>query len=128
MGGAMGPVSLSLNGYGEGGYGRVRKVFDTFRAKWVARKELKSFQSGADRTRFRQEIQLLKNLDHPNIVQILDAFPDANPPAYTMEFAENGPLVKHVNNLIVELKFRVSFQVMSALTYCHGLGIFHRDG
>src|SRR5579872_4712044 len=115
----MGPVSLSLNGYGEGGYGRVRKVYDFARAAWVARKELKNFTSPSDRIRFRQEGDLLKSLDHQNIVRILDIEHSATPPAYTMELAENGPLLMHIRSLTLELKFRISYEVLSALAYCH---------
>ena len=120
--------SVSLGGYGEGGCGVVKAVIVPELGGRVARKTLKHSFLREAKIRFFREIELLQKLNHPNIVRVLKAVPDANPPYYFMEFMENGPLSRHIGNLDIEEKFRIALQITAVLAFCHERGICHRDG
>lgn len=120
--------SISLQGYGHGGYGDVKKVFVASLGGWVARKTLRDYRFPEARMRFLREMELLQKLIHPNIIRVLKTAPYATPPYYLMEYMENGPLSRHLGKLDIEQKFRITLQITSALGYCHDQGVYHRDG
>ncbi len=82
------------------------------------------------RNRFRQERQLLANLDHPNIVRVIDGnvTPDGRP--YLVEdYVEGTPITAYAESRKLSEPQRVQLflQVVRAIHYAHGLGIVHRD-
>lgn len=99
--------------------------------KLVAIKVLHGTVSGSDlRTRFLQERQLLANLDHPNIVRLMDGnvTPDGRP--YLVEdYVEGTPITAYAtqHNLAHRDRLRLFLQVVSAIVYSHALGVVHRD-
>ena len=82
------------------------------------------------RSRFRREIQVAAQLQHPHIVPLLSAGVIEELLYYTMPFIsgeslksaleKNGPLP------VVEV-VRVLYHVAEALDYAHGQGVVHRD-
>lgn len=82
------------------------------------------------RRKFKQEAEALARIDHPGIVNVLDAgeMPDGNPflvmqyiDGYTLRGALlSGPLPPRV-------VLRYVTQIASALDAAHRVGIFHRD-
>ncbi len=80
--------------------------------------------------RLKYEIDLLKNLDHPNIVKLFEVFEDQNNIYLVTELCSGGELF----DVIVEKKqlgesdaSRVMSQLLSAIAYCHGSKVAHRD-
>merc|ERR1719359_835075 len=78
----------------------------------------------------RQEIALLAQLDHPNIVKILEAYEDERAITLVMEICKGGELF---DNLISETFYtqqRAAFlfkQMAMAVGYCHKMDVTHRD-
>ena len=73
---------------GHGGSGAVFEVSQvgskqTFALKTIRRERLDS--SGADRDAFRNEVQIMKSLRHPHIVQLLDSY--VHPERFSLLFA-----------------------------------------
>jgi calcium-dependent protein kinase len=76
------------------------------------------------------EINLLKSLDHPNIMKIYEYFADEQQFYIVSEYCEGGELFDFIqsrgtmNETIIANIFH---QIMSALLYCHNHQIIHRD-
>ncbi len=80
--------------------------------------------------RFEREIEILKRLDHPNIVKYYGGGTEKNQRYYAMEFIDGGSLqqvLKRRGRLSWEQAVHVGRQVSSALEHAHNAGIIHRD-
>jgi len=80
------------------------------------------------------EVNLLKNLDHPNIVTYKESFLSNGLMIILMEYCEVGDLAFHIKrkaNKKEKFKeteiFNWFVQICLALEYIHGRKIIHRD-
>eukprot|EP00731_Ephydatia_muelleri_P010786 Em0005g1372a len=77
------------------------------------------------------EINLLARLSHPNIVELLEAYENGNYFQMVMEKHGDGldlfEFIERRPKLTEQLVSYMFRQVVSALTYLHGLSIVHRD-
>lgn len=81
-------------------------------------------------TSIRQEIEIHKTLDHPNIVKLYKVIEDDHNIYMFMEYCDNGDLYMHIENNFHELSknvVKVYSQIVLALYYLHGRGIAHGD-
>ena len=83
-----------------------------------------------DLIRIEREIEILKRLDHPNVIKIHKIYDDEKKFYIIMEFCENGELF----NRIVEKKYLTEdeaalfyYQLINGLEYIHKNNIVHRD-
>ena len=116
---------------GEGAFGEVRlcthRVSHEQRAVKVLKKETMDEE---EMKSMLNEIQILKNLDHPNIVKIYEYFEDSKRFYIVTDIIEGGELFDEITrrghfterDAAVLLK-----QVLSAIAYCHNNNIMHRD-
>lgn len=80
--------------------------------------------------RFRREIQLAAQLQHPHIVPLLAAGISDGLPYYTMPFVTGESLrarLARSGELPINDTIRILRDVLSALSYAHEQGIVHRD-
>ncbi|MEZ6128150.1 MAG: serine/threonine-protein kinase [Planctomycetaceae bacterium] len=80
--------------------------------------------------RFEREMEILKRLNHPNIVKYFGGGYEKNQRYYAMEFIDGGSLqdvLKKRTRLSWEQAIHVGRQVSSALEHAHNAGIIHRD-
>lgn len=121
-----------LEKVGEGTYGTVYKARDKTTGELVALKKirLELADEGTPSTAVR-EISILKQLQHPNIVKLLDV--DHTPTTLTLvfEFIERD-LKMYLDCFGSEglpLSTVVSFlkQLLQAVEFCHRHRILHRD-
>ncbi|MFN7936420.1 MAG: protein kinase [Bryobacteraceae bacterium] len=118
---------------GEGGTARVyraERIDGQFR-KVTAVKLLKAGIFGEDiRRRFLRERQLLADLDHPNIIRLLDGgvTPDGRP-YIVMEFVDGVPITQYAHDAALSPVDRLSLmrQAVNAIAYAHRKGVIHRD-
>jgi serine/threonine protein kinase len=78
----------------------------------------------------RQEVDILKALDHPNIVKLIDFFEEDKFFYVVMEYLEGGELFDRIvkKNCYNEKEARdLVFSMLSAMKYCHDRQIAHRD-
>ena len=115
---------------GVGGYGQVylvrHKKMNLLRAMKVI--PVKSKTSGE---KTDEEIELLKQLDHPNIVKLFEYFSDNDKYYLITEYCKGGDLFDLINK---KKKFSelsaayIMFQIFRALIYCHNTHhLVHRD-
>ncbi len=123
---------------GEGATSDVFLAVDTFTGIEVAIKRMRAWgQTSRDGTQsdyglrfFSAEAALAGRLQHPNVVQILDAVPEEDSPYLVMEYVP-GVTLKHFCrsdrllplDQIVELGFKCAM----ALSYVFRQGLIHRD-
>lgn len=80
--------------------------------------------------KFLKEARLIASLEHPNIVKIIDVFPENNTAYYTMEYIEGGALQGYVEKhgpLSEKHALRLIRQLAAALDYVHKRKILHLD-
>lgn len=80
--------------------------------------------------RFRREIHLLANLQHPHIVPLLTAGAVEGLLYYTMPYVEGDSLrswLRSEAEIPIVESVRILRDVADALTHAHGRGILHRD-
>ena len=86
--------------------------------------------AGVNRDRFRREIQLAAQLQHPHIVPLLSAGEHDELLYYTMPFIEGESLrarLERKAKLNVREVMRMLHDVVDALDYAHERGVVHRD-
>ena len=126
-------IYKELLNLGFGSYGVVKKVClksnpDTIRAMKIIKKG--QLLEGVDNDKLLDEIVILKNLAHPNIMKLFEFFEDENNYYMISEFCDQGDLLKkmqklnHMNEIIV--KFLME-QILNAIAYLHSKGVFHGD-
>lgn len=109
---------------------RARRSDAQFERK-VAVKLLNSPLASDDaRRRFRAERQILADLNHPHIAQLLDGgTTDEGIPYLVMEHIEGLPIDEYCkrNGLTIAQRLRLFVQVCAAVQYSHQHLIVHRD-
>ncbi len=119
-----------LERVGHGGMSAIYKAVDMTDDSIVAFKVL-SAAMVADPTfeaRFSREIEVLRTLDHRNILPILD-YGEIDGSAYiVMPFYEHGTLQDRIDKgLTLKQGAKIIKQISRALEYAHAQGITHRD-
>ena len=115
---------------GEGGYGQVylvrHKKMNLLRAMKVISVKSKTSEKKTD-----EEIELLKQLDHPNIVKLFEYFSDDDKYYLITEYCKGGDLfdlIKKKRTFSELSASYIMFQIFRALIYCHNTHhLVHRD-
>ncbi|KAL0960993.1 hypothetical protein HGRIS_005988 [Hohenbuehelia grisea] len=127
----------SLNGYqlgdslGKGAFGQVYRALNWATGETVAVKEIQlSNIPKAELGEIMSEIDLLKNLIHPNIVKYKGFLKTPEFLYIILEFCENGSLygiLKRFGKFPENLVAVYTAQVLDGLVYLHDQGVIHRD-
>ncbi|XP_066433234.1 serine/threonine-protein kinase 36 isoform X2 [Eleutherodactylus coqui] len=115
---------------GEGSFGRVYKGRRKCSAEIVALKFIpKVGRSEKELNGLKREIQIMTDLQHPNIVRMLDSCETEREVVVVTEYAEGElfQILEDDGSLSEELVRDVSAQLVSALYYLHSHRILHRD-
>jgi len=119
-----------LERIGEGSFGRVYRGRRMGSGQIVALKFIpKKDRSSADLAALRSEIEILRRLDHPNIIRMLDAYETPREFCLVMEFApgELFRILQDDGKLPLEAVRSIAAQMCRALSYLHANRIIHRD-
>ncbi|KAK3747337.1 hypothetical protein QZH41_017978, partial [Actinostola sp. cb2023] len=109
-----------------------------FSHEYLAIKKCRLDLSSANRQRWRQEVEILKKLDHPNIVKAKDVpqvlhIHEGQLPLLAMEYCQGGDLRRILNTpdnirgLRESTVIRVTGDVAHAVQFLHSMRIIHRD-
>ncbi|CAD7972815.1 unnamed protein product [Amoebophrya sp. A25] len=120
---------------GEGAFGKVHVA--THKRTGITRVCKSIVLKGKDQQKLVDtEISLLKQLDHPNIMRLFEAYYDGDTTIYLITEICNGGslfdrLIYHTRSLKRPMSERQSGrytqQILQALSYCHAMKIVHRD-
>ena len=116
---------------GEGGFGKVYRVKDKLTGTNRAMKIIHVKSTSSDHEKkISKEINILKELDHPNIMKVFEFFCSKNSIFIINELCTGGELfdkiieVKHFSESVAANIMR---QLFSAVNFCHEHGVIHRD-
>ena len=119
-----------LGPLGEGGYGQVYLVRHT-KMKLQRAMKIIPVNSQNEEEKTDEEIELLKNLDHPNIVKLFEYFSDNEKYYLITEYCKGGDLFELIKKKKVfseESAAYIMYQIFRALIYCHYThNLIHRD-
>ena len=118
---------------GKGGYGKVYEVKNIKTGEIRACKHLSKLNI-KNLDKFRREIEILKKMDHPNIIKLYEVYESERSLYLVMEECKGGEIfdriIKHIQEkkMYSEKDAAIIFeQVMSCIAYCHNRNICHRD-
>jgi len=116
---------------GSGSFGEVRKVVDKRTGIVRAMKKLrKDSCSPSESSKLIEEINILRKLDHPNIIRVYEFFQDSTYFYIVTEFCSGGELFDRIIDLShfsEAMAANTMKQLLSAVVYCHQHNIVHRD-
>ncbi|XP_055470771.1 sperm motility kinase X-like [Psammomys obesus] len=116
-----------LRTLGKGGFAEVKLACHLHTEVQVAVKILKK---GSNEPNNETEIDIIKVLEHPNIIKLFHIINTREHTYMVMEHAAHGDLVSHIEKVgcLQEKQAQHIFtQVVCAVHYCHNNGIAHRD-
>jgi len=127
----IGPYQL-LEVIGEGSFSQVRVAIheitqERYACKIVAKKRIEC--NGLEE-KFESEIRLLQQMNHPNIIHIIQLLKDSLNYYVILEYCPHGQLFNYIHKVkkIPEDEARAIFyQICRGVAHIHGSGIVHRD-
>src|SRR5437867_5568721 len=121
-----------LQTLGVGGMGAVYKAFDRHLERLVALKTIlpELAATSAALTRFRQEVLVVQQITHKNVVRIFEISEDKGTKFITMDFIEGSDLKSLIlqrGKLPAAEAVTIIRQVCQGLEAAHAAGVVHRD-
>jgi len=114
-----------------GGMSRVFVATDRVLGRKVVVKVLPpELAAGVNRDRFRREIQVVAQLQHPHIVPLLSAGEQDDLLWYTMPYIEGESLraaIERKKQFTPREVMRILHDIVDALAFAHARGVIHRD-
>jgi len=119
---------------GKGAFGLVMRVTDKRTGHTRVMKVINKTKTQIPQEEIEQEIETLKNLDHPHVIRLYESFEDYHNIYFIMEQAKGGELLK-VMAQNYEKGFRlnekwlalVMKQCLHGISYVHSNRIIHKD-
>ena len=120
---------------GVGSYGSVCRAIQKSTGKKVAIKRMQNiFEDEVDCKRILREITLLRKLDHPSIVKVVEILEPRDPYNFStiyvvMEYMESDlkKVVRSPINLEMVHIATILFRLLASIKYLHDAKVVHRD-
>ncbi len=127
-----------INAIGKGGYGKVYKVMNRengiIRAmKSIPLDKIRLISNSSkifSRKKFNPEVEILKNLDHPNIIKIYEIYVTSTSFHIISEYCPGGDLFDKLEYHNYFSEKQVAYlmrQILSSVSYLHDNNVIHRD-
>lgn len=115
---------------GKGGFGIVEKVKHILTGDIRAMKTVPKGKKVMSTSKLMQEVEILKKLDHPNVLKIYDFYYDDKNFYIITEYCQGGELfdkISSAGHFNEQLAASIIKQILSGVAYLHSQGIIHRD-
>eukprot|EP00347_Sterkiella_histriomuscorum_P024166 403332075 len=129
------PIEINyeiLEHIGQGGFGEVKKVrhkeLNIIRALKIIKKS--KYKSTAELKMIKNEIAIMKLVDHPNIVKLFEFFEDDEQFFIITEYCSGGQLfemIRQKRQFTENEAAQIMMQLLSAIAHCHLRKVVHRD-
>jgi calcium-dependent protein kinase len=123
--------SMQKNILGKGAFGKVKLATLKANGEKRAVKIIdKLILEESEHVRLKYEIDILKNLNHPNIVQLYEVFESKSSLYLVTELCDGCELFDEITlrkNFNENQAAEVIKQVLNAIAYCHSKNVAHRD-
>lgn len=117
---------------GRGSFGIVYLVKQRYLSRYFAMKVIKKSPTKAkeEEENLMNEVDILRKLDHPNIVKITDFYSLKTEYNIITEYCQEGELFDEIKAQSPFSEAMAAWylrQILSAVSYCHNMNIIHRD-
>lgn len=118
---------------GSGAFGSVRLAIQKATNQKRAIKTIQKYRICEDlreKAQFFNEVDILRQTDHPNIVRLYEFFEDEENYHLVLEYISGGELFDYIvksKHLSEAIASKFMKQILSAVSYCHKNNIVHRD-
>jgi calcium-dependent protein kinase len=119
---------------GDGAFGSVSKAVHKASGAVRAVKSISKVRVGKnpalEREKFLNEVKLLSEMDHPNILRIFEFYEDERNYHLVTELCTGGELFDYIierKHLTERMAANVMYQLLSAIIHCHDKNVAHRD-
>ena len=123
-----------LKKLGEGSYGKIYKVKNKDNEEIYAMKQMDKIKIQQNLELFKNEIEIMSILNHPNICKLYEVYEDSKFFYLIIEYCEGGELLDRITKkqkegkLYTEKEAAIIFkQLIEAIEYIHEIGVIHRD-
>lgn len=83
-----------------------------------------------EKCKFLNEVNILKSLDHPNVVKLYEFYEENKKFHIVTELCEGGQLFDYIIShwhLSEDITVNIVQQILQAVAYCHDRNVIHRD-
>ncbi|OMJ85962.1 hypothetical protein SteCoe_12594 [Stentor coeruleus] len=116
-----------LNLLGQGTYGKVIKGKVKETGDFVAVKKIKNWENNKMIKKITlREIRILRILNHPNIVKLIEVIYEREKSYLVFEYVEST-VMRCSKNLDIDEFKKIVYQLLMALNHCHEQNVIHRD-
>ncbi len=126
----IGPYQIKEE-IGRGGMGMIYRAKSIETGYDIALKVIRRELSEEDLLkRFKREGEILKKLNHPNIVRLIESGEHGENLYIAMEYMDGESLkdlMKQKFPLPMEVNFEIARQILTGMSYIHSKGVIHRD-
>ena len=121
-----------LNFLGEGSFASVYRVQNKYTDAICAMKIINksSSCSAEDEKEILNEINILRTMDHPNVLKIFEFYSNKDSYSIVTELCPGGELFQQIIDkgpFNEKYSAYIMYQLFSAINYCHKMHIVHRD-
>ena len=122
-----------LETIGRGSFSKVYKAKNKENGKLYAIKAIdkkKLLKNNMHLMNIINEIEVLRNLNHPNIVKLYEVYESNHYICLVMEYIQGGDLfhILETEGIYSEAEANEAFKcLLKAISYCHSVRIMHRD-
>lgn len=115
---------------GHGQFGTVREATSLISQQQVAVKSISKEKAGTNLHLLRRELEIMRLLDHPNVIKYFETYEDEKYIHIVMELCTGGDLFDKLialGSLSERHAAEILTSLLLAVSHLHSLGICHRD-
>jgi serine/threonine-protein kinase ULK/ATG1 len=109
------------------GYGSFSVIFKGYRYSDRMPIAVKLITKIIDQKYFENEVQIMKNIEHPNILKLYKVIKKDGKIYLILEYCNGGDLSNYIQKKCITFDNRYFFQILDGLEYLYNNQVLHRD-